>query len=84
MVPNKQIFYYIGLVTQLGLVIIISILAGLFLGIFLDNKLQTKPWFTIIFLIFGVVGGFRGAYRLIMAQEKKDEGTRASGEEDKF
>lgn len=73
MAPDKQFFYYIGLVTQLGLVIIVSILAGVFAGAFLDSKFNTKPCFTIVLLIFGVIGGFMGAYRLIMGQGKPRE-----------
>ena len=37
----------------------------LFVGIFLDKKLHTEPLFTVIFLVFGVIGGFIGDYKLI-------------------
>ncbi|MBU0566473.1 AtpZ/AtpI family protein, partial [bacterium] len=42
MVPKgeelREIFYYLGLVTQLGLTVVCSILIGFGLGYFLDKK----------------------------------------------
>lgn len=66
----KSVFLYLGLVTQLGLVMVISIMAGLFVGVFMDRFFHTKVIFTIIFIIFGIIGGFMGAYRLITASPR--------------
>jgi len=63
---NKTFFYYLSLVTQLGFVIIASLLVGLAIGLFIDKKLNLKGIFTIIFLIFGIIGGFRSAYKMIL------------------
>lgn len=65
MANNKKIFEYLNLITQLGLVIVISILCGLFFGMYLDRKVGLNGVFTIIFLIFGIIGGFMAAYQLI-------------------
>lgn len=69
---NKNFFDYLALITQLGLVIVISILIGLFVGIFVDEKLGLNGVFTVIFLIFGVIGGFMAAYRLIKDLDKEN------------
>lgn len=55
---------------QLGLTIAVSTFLGLAVGLFIDNKLHNTGIFSIIFLLFGVIGGFMAAYQLIKAKEK--------------
>ena len=68
---EKSFFYYLGLLTQLGIVIFISIFISLWAGMFLDKKFGQKGLFTIICIIFGVIGGFKAAYELIKYSEKR-------------
>lgn len=68
---DKSFFYYLGLITQIGLVIATSIFIGLFVGMFIDNRFNFKGLFTIIFLIFGAIGGFMAAYELIKSYDRK-------------
>ena len=68
---DKSFFYYLGLITQIGLVIATSIFIGLFVGMFIDNRFNLKGLFTIVFLIFGVIGGFMAAYELIKSYDRK-------------
>lgn len=70
----KSVFLYLGLITQLGLAVVISIMAGLFVGISLDKFFHTRMIFTIIFIIFGVIGGFIAAYKLIGASPEEKNG----------
>jgi F0F1-type ATP synthase assembly protein I len=65
MKKQTQFFYYLGLIIQVGLTFSISVFIGILIGIFFDKKLHTSPLFTIIFLIFGIIGGFTGVYKLI-------------------
>jgi ATP synthase protein I len=60
----QNIFY----LSEFGLVIIISILLGLGVGLFLDKKFNTN-FFIFIFLIFGIIGGFLGVYKIIFKNE---------------
>jgi len=62
--------YYLALVTQLGLVVVITILVGFFAGLFVDSKLNTSPIFTIVLLVFGILGGFYNAYLMITRKMK--------------
>lgn len=48
----------------IGYYLIIPLLAGLGLGIFLDHKFETKPFFTIIGIIIGVIGTFYNLFRV--------------------
>jgi len=57
---------YLGLVTQVGLTMLLWIGAGFVVGFFLDRKLATQGLFLVIFIVLGVLGGFWSVYRLIM------------------
>ena len=63
-------FYYFGLVMQLGLTIVVTILVGLGIGIFLDKIFNLKGVFTITFLLIGIAAGFMNAYKDIMGNKK--------------
>lgn len=58
--------YYLALITQLGLTIIVSILVSLFIGMFLDRVFNIKGVFLVLFLVIGVSGGFYNAYKQIL------------------
>ena len=45
-------------VGALGFTLVGSTFLGLFAGYYLDRWLQTSPWFTILFLLAGIVAGF--------------------------
>ncbi|HRJ11990.1 MAG TPA: AtpZ/AtpI family protein [Alphaproteobacteria bacterium] len=47
---------------RLAMDLVISVAIGVGLGVLLDNYLGTKPWFMLIFMIFGVAAGFRNFY----------------------
>lgn len=63
---DKSFFYYLGLIMQLGVTVVVSVLVGLGIGLFIDSKLGLNGPFTIIFLIIGIIGGFKAAYELII------------------
>ena len=49
-ITNKQKLLnltLVGVVSQVGCLTLVIILAALFLGLFLDNRFDTRPWFTI-------------------------------------
>jgi ATP synthase protein I len=51
----KELAYY----SSLGFSVALSIFIGLAIGLYLDSKLGTKPWFMFIFLGLGIAAGFR-------------------------
>ena len=67
--PNEWL-YYLTLVTQLGLVVVGTILAGLVIGYFIDKKFETSPVFTVVFIVFGIAAGLFNAYQMIMRKMK--------------
>ncbi len=61
------------LVSQLGISMVTPILLCVILGAFLDNKLNTGPWLTIIFILLGVGGAFRNLFYIVGKEIKKGE-----------
>lgn len=56
-----------------GLELVISILVGFLGGRWLDGKLGTHGWLTLIGLLFGTVAGFRSLYRAAVKMRKETE-----------
>jgi len=52
----RQLAYF----SSLGFSIALSIFIGLGVGIYLDREVfHTTPWLTLVFLVLGVIAGFR-------------------------
>ncbi len=71
MKEDKRKFYkQLGRVSAIGLEMGLCVAIGLAIGYFLDRYFQTKPWFTIIFLILGVAAAFRSLLSLAKEIDK--------------
>lgn len=62
---NKGVLKRLVWMSTAGISMVVSTFVGLYIGVYLDKVLSTKPWFTIIFLIIGIIAGFRNLYVLI-------------------
>ena len=51
----KELAYF----STIGLSVALAIFIGLAIGIYLDRWFGTSPWLTIIFLLLGIVAGYR-------------------------
>jgi ATP synthase protein I len=45
--------------STVGLSMALSIFIGLAIGLYLDGRWGTSPWMTLIFLVLGILAGFR-------------------------
>ena len=70
----SNVVTYLSLVTQIGLIMVASILIGLFGGMYLDRWLNTGFLFLILFTFIGVASGFRAVYLLIMRLSDEPKG----------
>lgn len=73
----QDFFKLAGLATQIGMALVFATFIGLAIGYYLDKWLKvTYPWLTIIFLIFGIIAGFRNVFiimKRIQKEQKKEE-----------
>jgi ATP synthase protein I len=62
----KELAYY----SSLGISVSLAIFIGLAIGVVIDRKFETSPWFTLIFLALGIVAGFRNIALVIKRARK--------------
>jgi ATP synthase protein I len=70
--PEKPIFRQLLQASTVGLNLVFSTFIGLAIGYGLDSLFKTSPWLTIIFLVIGIIAGFR---ELLRMAKKQDNGT---------
>jgi ATP synthase protein I len=59
--------------STVGIQLVLSTFVGFGMGYFLDRFLGTSPWLTAIFLILGIVAGFRELLRVARRQNGSDK-----------
>ena len=59
---DRKLIRMVGVLSTLGLTLVFSTVIGLYIGIKLDEWLGTAPWFTVIFLLLGIIAGFRNLF----------------------
>jgi ATP synthase protein I len=58
-------------VGALGIELALSVVIGLLAGRWLDGKLSTEPYLTLVGLILGVIAGFRSLYQTARKQTSR-------------
>lgn len=59
---DKKLLKQVLHLSSIGFSLVLAIVMGLVIGIFIDRKCDTEPWFTLIFLAFGIIAGFRNMF----------------------
>ncbi len=67
---KKRLIKSLGMISTMGISVVVAIAIGVYIGLKLDQWLGTKPWFFFIFLFFGIAAGFRNIY-IIAGREIK-------------
>ena len=68
---TRKLFVELWYYSSLSFSIALSIVIGLAIGYWLDNYvLDTSPWFTLIFIGFGIIAGFRNIYLAMKKSQK--------------
>jgi len=62
---TKKAAIQMAYASSIGISMVIAIFGCLFLGVWLDRKLGTDPYLTLLFLLMGIVAGFRNMVFLI-------------------
>ncbi len=71
---NKEALDLLGNAATIGIHLVCSTFVGMAMGWYLDKWLGTKPWFLLIFLLFGIAAGFKNVYDEVQRILKKDQG----------
>ncbi|HEU4733104.1 MAG TPA: AtpZ/AtpI family protein [Kofleriaceae bacterium] len=59
--------------SSVGLELGLAVVIGVLFGMWLDGKLGTRPWLMLVFLILGLVAGFRNMLRAVARAEKAED-----------
>ena len=70
---KKNLFRALGLVSSMGISVVVAIAIGVWLGLTVDKWLGTGPWFFYIFLFFGIAAGFRNIYIITGREIRRDD-----------
>ena len=60
-------------VSLIGVHLVASTFVGLAAGYFLDKWLHTDPWLTMLFLLFGIAGGFTNMFREVKRIDRREK-----------
>ncbi|VVA44287.1 conserved hypothetical protein [Candidatus Roizmanbacteria bacterium] len=67
----KKDFFTEYININVGYSLVTPILIGVIIGLALDNKLSTKPFFTVFFIFFGMVSSIYNLYRVYKDDRRK-------------
>ncbi len=80
---RKEKLFEMAYASSLGIAMVIAIFGGLYIGVFIDRKFGTGNIFTSLFLIIGVIAGFRNFYIFIKKyMSGKDKGPDKEAEDE--
>lgn len=65
--------------SSVGIQLVVSTFAGLAIGYGLDRLFGTSPWLTFIFLIIGIISGFRELLRIARKADKWENDDNSKG-----
>ena len=72
--PEKSILRQVLEASTVGIYLVVSMFVGLAIGYGLDKLLNTFPYLSIIFFIFGIIAGFREVFRIAKKAERLTDG----------
>jgi ATP synthase protein I len=61
----------LGRLSTIGIEIALSVVFGILGGRWLDSKLNTSPYLTVLGMVLGVAAGFRSLYRTTRQEQKR-------------
>jgi ATP synthase protein I len=68
---TKNYIKLLAIVSTMGISMVLALVIAIAIGYYLDKWFQTSPVFFLIFMVLGIVAGFRNIY-VIMKRTEKD------------
>ncbi len=72
---KKDYLRWLGVLSTVGINIVATTVIGFLIGYWLDSLLGTKPLLLIVFLILGIIAGFRNLFHILsrVTKDKDDQ-----------
>jgi ATP synthase protein I len=70
---KRQLFKTLSFLSSVGISMVAATFIGLAMGYYLDIWLETSPWFTLVFLLLGIVSGFRNIFILTSRELRRQQ-----------
>jgi ATP synthase protein I len=67
---TREAVRLLAVASTMGLSMVIATVLGLAFGYWMDQVFDTKPWLTMIFLILGIIAGFKNIYVIMRRVQK--------------
>jgi len=77
--PEKTLFGQLLDASSVGIQLVAATFAGMAIGYGLDRLFGTSPWLTFIFLVIGIISGFRELLRVAGKVDKSDHDGNSKG-----
>ncbi len=59
---DRNLMRMLGVLSTVGLTLVLATVIGFFIGHKLDQWFGTSPWLTVLFLLLGIIAGFRNLF----------------------
>jgi F0F1-type ATP synthase assembly protein I len=67
---DRKLIRMLGALSTVGLTLVFATVIGLFIGLKLDAWLGTSPWLTAVFLVIGIIAGFKNLFVYVKRSQK--------------
>jgi ATP synthase protein I len=68
---TRKYIKLLAIVSTMGISMVLAIVVAIAIGYYLDKWFKTSPVFFLIFMVLGIVAGFRNIY-VVMKRAEKD------------
>jgi len=82
LIKDKALREAIASASVVGLTLVTATFVGLLIGYWLDRWLGTKPWLLLVFLVLGIVAGFKNVVSEVRKIQKADTDEPTDGKDD--
>ena len=59
--------------SSIGISVVAAILIGTAMGVYLDKVFKTKPYLTLLFMVLGIIAGFKNIFYFLKKTDLYDE-----------
>lgn len=71
---DRKLIRMVGVLSTVGLTMVFATVIGLFFGLWLDKKFGTTPWLAGLFLLLGIIAGFRNLFMHVKKSQHELDG----------